>query len=141
MNILIIGSGGREHALAWQCAKDNQVETVYVAPGNAGTAIENKCENIGVDVADHQAVIGFCQDNAVDFIIVGPEAPLVAGLVDDCQAAGIKIWGPLLTVLSLKAQRLLPKSLCLKMAYRQLAMKDLPMQWLPKRMWMSKAHR
>lgn len=94
MNILIIGSGGREHALAWQCAKDNQVETVYVAPGNAGTAIENKCENIGVDVADHQAVIGFCQDNAVDFIIVGPEAPLVAGLVDDCQAAGIKIWGP-----------------------------------------------
>lgn len=94
MNILIIGSGGREHALAWQCAKDDKVSTIYMAPGNAGTALENKCENIALDTDNHQAVIEFCQNNAVDMIIVGPEAPLVAGLVDDCRDAGIPTWGP-----------------------------------------------
>lgn len=94
MNILILGSGGREHALAWQCAKDAQVNKVYVATGNAGTAHEPKCENINLNVADHPAVIEFCQANQVALVIVGPEAPLVAGIVDDCQAAGIAIWGP-----------------------------------------------
>ena len=94
MNILIIGSGGREHALAWQCAKDTKVNKVYVASGNAGSALEPNCENIDLDVSDHQAVIDFCQSSAVDMVIVGPEAPLVAGLVDDCKQAGIAIWGP-----------------------------------------------
>ena len=94
MNILIIGSGGREHALAWQCAKDADVTTVYVANGNAGTALEPKCENIDLDTTDHQAVIDFCQQNKVELIIVGPEAPLVAGLVDDCKKANIATWGP-----------------------------------------------
>lgn len=94
MNILILGSGGREHALAWQCAKDAQVNKVYVATGNAGTAHEPKCENINLNVADHPAVIEFCQANQVALVVVGPEAPLVAGIVDDCQAAGIAIWGP-----------------------------------------------
>lgn len=94
MNILIIGSGGREHALAWQCAKDADVTTVYVANGNAGTALESKCENIDLDTTDHQAVISFCGQHSIELIIVGPEAPLVAGLVDDCRNAGIATWGP-----------------------------------------------
>ncbi|WP_227430590.1 phosphoribosylamine--glycine ligase [Psychrobacter sp. I-STPA6b] len=94
MNILIIGSGGREHALAWQCAKDKNVNTVYVASGNAGTALEPHCENVTLDVTNHQAVIDFCQSSNIDFVIVGPEAPLVDGLVDDCQKADIAIWGP-----------------------------------------------
>lgn len=94
MNILIIGSGGREHALAWQCAKDKDVQTVYVANGNAGTNLEPKCENIDLDTTDHEAVIAFCGQNKVELIVVGPEAPLVAGLVDDCRKANIATWGP-----------------------------------------------
>ena len=98
MNILVIGSGGREHALAWQCAKDDNVQNIYVAPGNAGTALEPKCQNVTLeDLAntnEHSAVIEFCQNNAIDMVIVGPEAPLVTGIVDACRAAGIKAWGP-----------------------------------------------
>ena len=98
MNILVIGSGGREHALAWQCAKDNNVKNIYIAPGNAGTALEPKCQNVtledATDAGEHSAVIKFCQNNAIDMVIVGPEAPLVTGIVDACRAAGIKAWGP-----------------------------------------------
>lgn len=94
MNILVIGTGGREHALAWQCAKDDKVTTVYVATGNAGTATEPKLQNVALDVKDHAAVIAFCQTNAIEFVLVGPEAPLVAGLVDDLRGANIKAWGP-----------------------------------------------
>lgn len=93
MKILVTGTGGREHALAWACAKDNKVETVFVARGNAGTANEPKLQNVDVDVADHQAVIEFCKSNDIDFVIVGAEAPLVAGIVDDLENAGIKVWG------------------------------------------------
>ncbi|MDO5770282.1 MAG: phosphoribosylamine--glycine ligase [Psychrobacter sp.] len=94
MNILIIGSGGREHALAWQCAKDKRIETIFVAPGNVGCALEDKCETINLDSSNHSAVIEFCQSRDIAMVIVGPEAPLVAGLVDDCRNAGIAIWGP-----------------------------------------------
>ncbi len=97
MNILVIGSGGREHALAWQCAKDENVKNIYVAPGNAGTALESKCQNVvleSTDANEHSAVIAFCQNNAIDMVIVGPEAPLVTGIVDACRDAGIKAWGP-----------------------------------------------
>lgn len=98
MNILVIGSGGREHALAWQCAKDDNVDTVYVAPGNAGCALEPKCQNVTLRTAnndsDHSPVIEFCQNNAIDIVIVGPEAPLVTGIIDACRNAGIKAWGP-----------------------------------------------
>lgn len=94
MNILVLGTGGREHALAWACAKDTKVNTVYVATGNAGTAIEPKLQNIDLDVVNHDAVIKFCQDNNVEFVLVGPEAPLVAGIVDDLRRANIKAWGP-----------------------------------------------
>lgn len=94
MKIMILGSGGREHALAWQCAKDEQVTQVLVVPGNAGTANEQKCQNLDIDISDHTAIINYCQQHDVDMIIVGPEAPLVAGIVDDCRQAGIAIWGP-----------------------------------------------
>src|SRR6056300_1178425 len=81
MKVLILGSGGREHALAWSCAKDSRVETVYVAPGNAGTAIEPKLENLAIDVMDKEALANFAEQNGIALTIVGPEAPLVDGVV------------------------------------------------------------
>ena len=93
MKILILGSGGREHAIAWKCAQDPRVETVFVAPGNAGTATEAKCENIALDILDNAALVEFAKAKA-DLTIVGPEAPLVNGVVNAFQAAGLKIWGP-----------------------------------------------
>ncbi|PSL15527.1 phosphoribosylamine--glycine ligase [Marinobacterium halophilum] len=94
MNILVIGSGGREHALAWAAAKDAAVERVFVAPGNAGTATEAKVENVAIDVMDIDALVAFARDNAVALTIVGPEAPLVAGVVDRFREAGLAIFGP-----------------------------------------------
>lgn len=94
MNILILGSGGREHALAWKIAQDEKVTKIFVAPGNAGTATEAKCENIALDILDNPAIIRFAQQHQVDLIVVGPEAPLVNGVVDAVEAADIKIWGP-----------------------------------------------
>jgi len=94
MNILVLGSGGREHALAWKIAQDEKVAQVFVAPGNAGTATENKCVNVALDILDNPAIIDFAKNNNIDLIIVGPEAPLVNGVVDACREAGLKIWGP-----------------------------------------------
>lgn len=94
MNILVLGSGGREHALAWKIAQDDKVKTVFVAPGNAGTASENKCQNVALNILDNGAIVAFAKENGVDFVVVGPEAPLVNGVVDACRAENIKIWGP-----------------------------------------------
>ncbi|MDO4441844.1 MAG: phosphoribosylamine--glycine ligase [Moraxella sp.] len=94
MNILMLGTGGREHALAWACAKDDKVAKVFVAKGNAGTALEDKLENVDLDVGNHFAVIDFCRTHEVAFVLVGPEAPLVAGIVDELRQADIKVWGP-----------------------------------------------
>jgi len=93
MNVLIIGSGGREHALAWKVAQDERVEKVFVAPGNAGTAIEVKCENVAIDVLELDKLVAFAKDN-VSLTIVGPEAPLVAGVVDRFRAHGLPCFGP-----------------------------------------------
>ncbi|MDO4699621.1 MAG: phosphoribosylamine--glycine ligase [Moraxella sp.] len=93
MKILVTGTGGREHALAWACAKDDKVSTVFVAKGNAGTAHEPKLCNVDLDISDHKAVIDFCGQEKVDFVVVGAEAPLVAGITDDLTEAGIKVWG------------------------------------------------
>jgi phosphoribosylamine---glycine ligase len=92
MKILLLGSGGREHALAWKMAASPLTERLWCAPGNAGIAAE--AELVGLDIADHAAVIAFCTAQGVDFVVVGPEAPLVAGIVDDLEAAGIKTFGP-----------------------------------------------
>lgn len=94
MQILILGSGGREHALAWKCAQDNRVDTIFVAPGNAGTAFENKCKNVDLNILDNAAIVEFAKNNHIELIIVGPEAPLVNGVVNACRAVGLKIWGP-----------------------------------------------
>jgi len=94
MNILIIGSGGREHALAWKIAQDSRVRQVFVAPGNAGTAGEPKCRNIAIDVLALDALADFAGQNRIHLTIVGPEAPLVAGIVDLFQARNLPIFGP-----------------------------------------------
>lgn len=94
MNILVLGSGGREHALSWKIAQDAKVSTVFVAPGNAGTANEDKCQNVQLDIMDNVAIVEFAKNNQIDLIIVGPEAPLVNGVVDAARLAGLKIWGP-----------------------------------------------
>lgn len=94
MNVLIIGGGGREHALAWKAAQSPQVETVYVAPGNAGTAREPKVRNVAIGAEDIPALLRFAEENAVGLTIVGPEAPLVAGIVDSFRDAGLPIFGP-----------------------------------------------
>ncbi len=92
MKVLVIGSGGREHALAWKLAQSPRVSKVFVAPGNAGTAFEDGVEN--VDVTDHAGLIEFAQREHIALAVVGPEAPLAAGIVDAFQAAGLKIFGP-----------------------------------------------
>ena len=94
MNVLVIGGGGREHALAWKAAQPTQVKTVYVAPGNAGTAREPALENVAIDVMDFAALADFAENNAVALTIVGPEGPLVGGIVDYFQARGLRCFGP-----------------------------------------------
>jgi len=94
MKVLIIGSGGREHALAWHVAKSDQVETVYVAPGNAGSGLEPGVANISLASEDIEGLLAFASENRVDLTIVGPEAPLVAGVVDRFTAAGLPCFGP-----------------------------------------------
>jgi phosphoribosylamine--glycine ligase len=94
MNILVIGSGGREHALAWKCAQTDRVNHVYVAPGNAGTSLEPKVKNITLDVLDFSALAQFAEENEIALTIVGPEAPLVEGIVDFFQERGLACFGP-----------------------------------------------
>ena len=94
MKVLVVGSGGREHALAWKIAQSQNIETVYVAPGNAGTELESKLENIEFDILDFEGLADFAKSNQVDLTIIGPEAPLVEGIVDFFQARGLQCFGP-----------------------------------------------
>jgi phosphoribosylamine---glycine ligase len=94
MNVLVIGGGGREHALAFKAAQSSDVSTVFVAPGNAGTATEAKLENVAIDVNDIAGLVSFAKQNNVELTIVGPEAPLVAGVVDAFVNEGLMIFGP-----------------------------------------------
>ena len=94
MNVLVIGSGGREHALAWKASQSSSVSTVYVAPGNAGTAMERDLENVAISMADFTALADFAENNNVGLTIVGPEQPLVDGIVDYFQSRGLAIFGP-----------------------------------------------
>jgi phosphoribosylamine---glycine ligase len=110
MNILLLGSGGREHALAWKIAASPLVAKLWCAPGNAGIAREAEC--VALDVADHAAVIDFCRTNAVDFVVVGPETPLAAGIVDDLAAVGIKAFGPSKLAARLEGSKGFTKALC-----------------------------
>ena len=94
MKVLVIGNGGREHALAWKAAQSKRVETVFVAPGNAGTALEPTLQNVAISATDIPALVNFAQSEKIDLTIVGPEAPLVIGVVDAFRAQGLKIFGP-----------------------------------------------
>ena len=94
MKVLVIGNGGREHALAWKAAQSPLVTKVFVAPGNAGTALETNLENINIKATDIAGLLNFAQEQQIDLTIVGPEAPLVIGIVDSFQKAGLKIFGP-----------------------------------------------
>ncbi|WP_293747411.1 phosphoribosylamine--glycine ligase [uncultured Paraglaciecola sp.] len=94
MNVLIIGGGGREHALAWKAAQSAKVSQVFLAPGNAGTALEDKLTNVDVGAEDVPALVAFAEQNQIDLTIVGPEVPLVLGVVDAFQAKGLRIFGP-----------------------------------------------
>ncbi|MFC3607156.1 phosphoribosylamine--glycine ligase [Stutzerimonas tarimensis] len=108
MNVLIIGSGGREHALAWKVAQDARVQKVFVAPGNAGTATEAKCENAAIDVLAIEELADFAEKN-VDLTIVGPEAPLVKGVVDLFRTRGLAIFGPTAAAAQLEGSKAFTK--------------------------------
>jgi phosphoribosylamine--glycine ligase len=110
MNVLLIGSGGREHALAWKMAASPLVARLVCAPGNAGIAQE--CEVVALDPADHDAVISLCRAQAIDFVVVGPETPLCAGIVDDLAAAAIKTFGPSKAAARLEGSKSFTKELC-----------------------------
>jgi phosphoribosylamine---glycine ligase len=110
MNILILGSGGREHALAWKIAASPLCTKLFCVPGNAGIAEVAECA--AVDIADHQAVIAYARDKAIDFVMVGPEAPLCAGIVDDLEAAGLKAFGPGKWAARLEGSKGFTKDLC-----------------------------
>ncbi len=110
MKVLIIGQGGREHALAWKIAQSSQVSQVFVAPGNAGTAQERKVSNQAIEVTDIDNLIKFAQAQAIDLTIVGPEAPLVLGIVDKFQQAGLSIFGPSQTASQLEGSKSFAKA-------------------------------
>jgi phosphoribosylamine---glycine ligase len=110
MNILILGSGGREHALAWKIAASPLADRLYCAPGNAGIAQEAEC--VPLDITDHAAVTTFAEEKKIDFVVVGPEMPLCAGIVDDLEAAGIKAFGPTKWAARLEGSKGFTKDLC-----------------------------
>jgi phosphoribosylamine---glycine ligase len=110
MRILVVGSGGREHALAWAIAASPLADKIYAAPGNAGIAEEAEC--VPIAAADTAGIVDFCRRNRIDFVVVGPEAPLVAGLVDALEAAGIAAFGPTAAAAALEGSKGFMKDLC-----------------------------
>jgi phosphoribosylamine---glycine ligase len=110
MNVLLIGSGGREHALAWAISASPLLSRLYCAPGNAGIAEVAEC--VSLDVADHAAVVGFCRERDIGLVVIGPEAPLVAGLADDLAAAKIKAFGPSKAAAQLEGSKGFTKDFC-----------------------------
>ncbi len=113
MNVLLIGSGGREHALAFKLVQSRKLAQLFIAPGNAGTA--ELGENVTMDVTAHKEVIAFCLENKIDLVVIGPEAPLVAGLADDLRAAKIAVFGPNKDAAQLEGSKSFTKVLCEKM--------------------------
>ncbi|MFS8064668.1 MAG: phosphoribosylamine--glycine ligase, partial [Luteimonas sp.] len=109
MKVLVIGSGGREHALAWKLTQSPRVSEVLVAPGNAGTAHEDKCRNVAVNAADIDGLLALAQREGIALTVVGPEGPLVAGVVDRFRAAGQRIFGPTAAAAQLEGSKAFAK--------------------------------
>ena len=114
MQVLVIGSGGREHALAWKAAQDNEVSKVFVCPGNAGTALEEKLCNVSIDVNNFQALEEFCFKENIGLVIIGPEQPLVNGLADYLQSKNIKTFGPSQAAAQLEGSKTFSKDFFIK---------------------------
>jgi phosphoribosylamine--glycine ligase len=110
LNVLLIGSGGREHALAWALSASPLLSKLSAAPGNPGICGLAEC--VSLDPADHRAVIAFCRESRIDLVVIGPEAPLVAGLVDDLEAAGVRAFGPSRQAAQLEGSKAFTKGLC-----------------------------
>jgi len=114
MQVLVIGSGGREHALAWKSAQDESVSKVFVCPGNAGTALEDKLSNISININDFSAIENFCIEESIDLVIIGPEQPLVNGLADYLQSKQIKTFGPSQAAARLEGSKTFSKDFFIK---------------------------
>lgn len=115
VNVLLVGGGGREHALAWKLGQSPACENLYCAPGNPGIAAEPKVSTVpSLDINDHKEVASFCQSNGVDLVLVGPEAPLVDGLVDSLDEAGVPTFGPTKAAARLEGSKAFMKDLCHK---------------------------
>ena len=114
MQILVIGSGGREHALAWKSAQDESVSNVFVCPGNAGTALENKVTNISLDANNFEVIETFCKEENIELVIIGPEQPLVMGMTDYLQSKGINTFGPSQAAAQLEGSKTFSKDFFVK---------------------------
>jgi phosphoribosylamine---glycine ligase len=110
MNVLLIGSGGREHALAWKLSQSSQMDALYAAPGNPG--ISDCATLVSLDIDDHSAIVGFCKEAQIGLVVVGPEGPLVAGIADDLREAGIRVFGPSAKAAQLEGSKGFTKDLC-----------------------------
>jgi len=135
MKILIVGSGGREHALAWKAKQSAKVEKVFVAPGNAGTALESGVENVAIAVDDISGLLAFAQEQAIDLTIIGPEIPLVLGVVDRFQEAGLKCFGPSAKAAQLEGSKSFCKDFMIRhriptAAYESFTDKDLAIAYI-----------
>ena len=137
MKVLVVGSGGREHALCWSIAASPLCGKLYCAPGNAGIAAEAECVPIGAE--DVPALVDFAKSEAIDFVVVGPEAPLCAGLVDRLTEAGIKAFGPSAAAAQLEGSKGFMKDLCAKYDIPTAAYGRFSMRRPPKPIFASKA--
>ena len=120
MKVLLVGSGGREHAIAWKLAKSEKVSKIFVAPGNGGTAIENKCENI--NITDIDELVVFARENNIDLTFVGPEDPLTKGITDKFKAAGLRCFGPDAAGAQLEGSKAFSKDFMKKYGYEGVPM-------------------
>ncbi len=139
MKVLLIGSGGREHALAWKIAQSPHLTKLYAAPGNPGIA--DHAELVSLDIDSHDAVVSFCKENDIHFVVVGPEAPLVAGLADSLRAAGIDTFGPSAAAAQLEGSKGFTKDICARFNIRPAPTSASTMRLRPRPMSAPRARR
>lgn len=112
--VLVIGSGGREHVIVWKLSQSPRIQTIYVAPGNAGTSTESKAVNVDLDVKSNKAVVDWCRDNGIALVVVGPEEYLCRGLADDLEKFGVKCFGPSAKAAEIEASKAFSKDFMVK---------------------------